>query len=580
MTNTRSAALESRRTASDRPETLVDLLRARALSDPDGVVYELLADGEDGIRTLTAGALDRQARNLGARLQESGAQGSRVVLLLPPGLEFAAAYFGCLYAGAVAVPVLLPRTDSPPDVTRFLEIVADSGARFVLVTPQQRHALPDGLDLRAVTVLTPFNWLEDLSDDWCEPVLEGASLAHLQYTSDGAGSPRGVMLSHLNLLHNAEVVRRAVGVTAEDRLLSWVAPHHELGLMMGLLLPVHAGCAGLLMDPSHFLEAPIGWLQAISRFEVTITAAPNFAYDLCVRHTTRAQRTQLDLSSWRVAMNGSEPVQPRTLEEFSDAFGPSGFDAVGFYPFYSAAEATLLVAGGGRPTAPTIAAFDHEELDAGRARLVTSRTGRLLTSCGQPRPGQLVRVVDPETLNARAPGEVGEIWVGGPGVSAGYWRRRAESMEAFGVFVRDTGEGPFVRTGDLGFLLGGELFITGRLHARLTLGGRSHLPADIEEMAAASHEALVPGGGAAFTVPTQDEGILVVVHELRPRFSRDVPNAEVAQVVRTALARRLGADALDVVLVAPGALPRSPIGKVRRSACRQAYLSGTLAALG
>lgn len=475
MTNTRSVAKNSRRTASDRPQTLVELLRQRAEAEPDSAVFEILSESGGEVQTLTAGELDRRARDLGARLQEHGAQGSRVMLPLSAGCDFLSAYFGCLYAGAVAVPLAPPRAGSRREAERFLAVTRDAGARFILTNAEGREGLPSAIDPRAVTVLLPFDSVEDLSDEWSPPVLEGLSLAHLQYSSGPDGSPRGVMLSHTNLLHSAEVIRRAVDISPDDRLLAWGAPHQELGLVVGVLQPLHARCASLVVPGLRNLGDPIEWLRVISRFRVTITAAPNSAYDLCARRATPAQRARLDLRCWRVAMNGSETVQPRTLAEFSEAFAPHGFEPTGFYPFYSAAETTLLVTGGGRPTAPVIGAFAKEDLEAGHARLVTARTGRLLTSCGQPRPGQLVRIVDAETLYLRGAGEVGEVWVSGPGVAAGYWRRRAETQDAFGAFIRDTGEGPFLRTGDLGFLLGGELFVTGPVQPRPAVRGRSHL---------------------------------------------------------------------------------------------------------
>lgn len=480
MITTRSAAVASRRTASDRPETLVALLRERALAEPDALVYEFLIDGEDDVRPLTSGELDARARHVGALLQAHGAQGSRVVLLLPSGPEFVAAYFGCLYSGAVAVPVPPPEEAA---ATRLDAIVRDSGARFVLTSETHREAAAARFSGRDVAVLAPFTAVDGCSAEWAPPLLDGASLAHLQYTSGPAGSPRGVMLCHDNLLHNSELIRRAADITPEDRLMSWVAPHHEMGLLMGILQPLVAGCTGVLMDPVLFLEAPHRWLRAISRRGVTVSGAPNHAYDLCVRRTTPEQRADLDLSCWRVAMTGTETVEPGTLADFSRTFAPHGFEPIGFYPFYASAEATLLVAGGARPTAPVIGAFDPDALDAGRARLVTARTGRLLASCGQPLPGQLLRIVDPDTGYAKSAGEIGEIWVGGPSVSSGYWRRRAESMDVFGAFIRNTGEGPFMRTGGLGFLLGGQLFVTGRLQARSGVGGQSLLPEGAEVVA-------------------------------------------------------------------------------------------------
>lgn len=570
-----SAAPELPRTAPRRTRTLVDLLRLRARTDPDAVLYELVGADEQPGETVTAGELDRRARDLGAHLQEMGAQGSRVILLVPTGPDFAAAYFGCQYAGAVAVPAPPLQVGSLADAARLMEMIGDAGARFVITTPELRGDLPFGLERVGVTVLSPPRWLGDRVDDWSPPELDGSSLAHLQYTSGPAGTMRGVMISHANLLHNAEVVRRAIDLSSADRLLSWLAPSHELGLMMGILQPLYAGCRGLLLDAAPLYDTPARWLRAIDRHEVTVTAAPNFAYDLALRETGATERSQLDLSSLRVAMIGAEPVRARTLAEFAAAFERCGFDSLAFFPFHSSAEATLLVTGGRRPTSPAFAAFDPEELEGGRARLVPDQKGRLLAGSGQPRPGQLVRTVDPSSGRTCSPGEVGEVWVAGPSVAAGYWRRRAESAEAFGAFTRDTGEGPFLRTGDLGFLLGGELYVVGRLTTNTGAAGLGYLPEDLEEVAASSHEALLPGGGAAFTVHVGGQEVLVLAHETDDPGATTAPH-EIAQVVRTALTRTFGVAVHDVVLLPASSLPRSPIGKVRRSRCREAYLAGTL----
>lgn len=464
MTNTLTASRSRRCAVSSRPETLVSLLRERAFKEPESTVYELLNDAGEVTRSLTTGELDLHARKVGASLQARGAQGSRAILLLPPGAAFVAAYFGCLYAGVVAVPLLPPRDAATRE--RFRWILRDSGARYLFAAAADGEQFGN-LDCAAeLTVLSPLGGSDSGAEDWAPPLLDASALAHLQYTAGADGSPRGVMLNHRNLLHNSEIVRRALNITPDDRVLSWMPPHQQMGLVTGLLQPLHARCTGVIVDPAARPEKPLRWLQAISSHRITVAGAPDSAYDLCVRCTTPVERCDLRLECLRIAMNGSPAIHPRTLAEFSQTFAPYGFDPIGFFPFYAAPEATLLVSGGGRPTAPVIGAFDREELERGHARLVPARSGRLIVSRGQARPGQMVRVVDPMSGRGRAAGEVGEIWVGGPSVSSGYWRRRAESTELFGAFMRDTGEGPFMRTGDLGFFLGGELFVSGRMGRR------------------------------------------------------------------------------------------------------------------
>ena len=556
------------------PATLVQLLRERAAADPEALAYTFLEDGEERSLPVSRAELDRQARHVAAVLKEAGATGGTAVLLFPPGPEYVIAFWGCLYAGVIAVPAYPPQDNR--HAARIQRILQDAGARFILTSSLLRAPLAAQVAGYPITVLAPLAEPADLSGDWREPRINGGSLAFLQYTSGSTGSPRGVMLSHANLLYTSEFIRKSFAITPDDRMVSWLPPYHDMGLIGGILQPIYAGCSTVMMTPVHFLQRPIRWLRAISRHRGTISGGPNFAYDLCLRKVTAEQRAELDLSSWQVALNGAEPVQARTLREFSATFSAQGFRERAFYPCYGLAEATLMVAGGRRDSAPVIGSFDPAELEAGRARITDADGGHALVGCGRSQLDQEIRIVDPETDTPRADGEVGEIWVTGPSVATGYWRHKEESVATFAGHVAETGEGPYLRTGDLGFLHDGELFVTGRIKDLIIIRGRNHYPQDIEEAAAAIDPALRPGGGAAFSVTVNGDEALVIVHEVQRTAVRSVDTEAVERAMRIAIAEQFGLQVHEVVLLRPAGLPKTSSGKVQRRACRQQYLDGDL----
>jgi natural product biosynthesis luciferase-like monooxygenase protein len=541
------------------------------------VAYTFLRDGEEEEESLTYGELDRRARAVAAELHARGARGERVLLLYPPGLEFTAAFLGCLYAGAVGVPAYPPRQNR--NALRLWAIVSDARAKFALTTPTIRsriEKLPD----RPAELAAAHQWLT--ADDapavghegWRGPELAGDDLAFLQYTSGSTGAPKGVMLTHENLLCNAALVYRAVGHTPEDKYVSWLPTFHDMGFMAGLLQPLYGGLPCVLMSPASFLQRPSRWLRAISRHKATTTGGPNFAYDLCVRRVTPEQRAELDLRSWSVAFNGSEKVRPETLERFAEAFAPCGFRREAFYPCYGLAEATLMVSGGRKGAPPVIKAASATALKAGAAAAPAGDEKRqLLVGCGETMRGQTVAVVNPETLSRCAPGEVGEIWVSGRSVAQGYWNRPDETERTFRARLSDGG-GPYLRTGDLGFLDGGELFITGRLKDVIIIRGFNHYPDDIEKTVERCHPALRPGGGAAFSVEAEGEERLVVVHELEHRQHAE-PDA-VVEAVREAVAEEHEVQVYAVALIRAGSIPKTSSGKIQRRACRELFLSGGL----
>ncbi|HYG65657.1 MAG TPA: fatty acyl-AMP ligase, partial [Thermoanaerobaculia bacterium] len=559
--------------------SFVELLRARAADRPVAPLYTFLAGGEEEAGTLGAAGLDLRARGLAATLQQSGAAGERALLLFPPGLDFITAFFGCLYAGAVAVPAYPPRAERIDP--RLEEIVRDCRPRFVLTTAailarlRSRGAGTDlgGLqDARWIAIDEAGTTGDSDAAEWQEPELGPESLAFLQYTSGSISAPKGVMVTHGNLLHNEGLIRRAFRQTESSVVVGWLPLYHDMGLIGNVLQPLYSGGQAVLMSPWAFLQSPARWLRAISRYRATTSGGPDFAYDLCTRRVRPEQRTGLDLSSWEVAFNGAEPVRAETLERFAAAFAPYGFRRDAFQPCYGLAEATLLVSAGatGGGGGPVVLPVNPLALERGVAVESDGPAGRRLVGCG--RPGEEVRVVNPETAVPLGDGAVGEIWVAGPSVAAGYWERPGASAETFGARLAGEEGPPFLRTGDLGFLAVGELYVTGRIKDLIIVRGRNLYPQDIERTAEGAHRALRPGGGAAFSVEVDGEERLVVAAEVERRSESEAPRA--AAAVRRAVVEEHEVQVHEVVLLAAGTLPRTSSGKVRRGACRAAYLAG------
>ncbi len=572
--------------------TLVELLRQRARRRPESPGYCFLSDGDGAEAHLTYAELDRRARALGAALPRLGATGERALLLYPPGLDYIAAFFGCLYGGMVAVPAYPPRPNRPSP--RVRSILEDAAPRVILTTAALRPKLEKLFPVPAGTEwLVTDDPLRPVADaeDWRDPGVEPSTLAFLQYTSGSTAAPKGVMLCHANLLHNLELIRTCFAQTERERTVLWLPPYHDMGLIGGILEPLYANYPVTLLSPLAFLQQPVRWLRAISRARATTSGGPNFAFDLCVQKVSAEQRQELDLSSWSLAFNGAEPVRPDTLERFAAAFAPCGFRREAFYPCYGLAESTLLLSSGRRLDGPRIRSFVAGELERHRAQATAPGTAdaRTLVGCGMPadpRPSDpVIAIVRPESAEPCPPGEVGEIWVSGPSVAQGYWRQPEETAGVFAARISGTtgGDpaGPFLRTGDLGFVDDGELFVTGRLKDLIILRGRNHYPQDIETTVEHSHSALRPGCGAAFAVELDAEERLAVAVEVH-REHRQSDAAEVAEII--AAIRRAVADEHEVtpdvvVLLKPASIPKTSSGKIQRHACRAGYLAGSLAAV-
>ncbi len=559
--------------------TFVDVLRKRSFTQPNRNAFTFLVDGETQQATLTYQEWDRRSRAIAAQLQVLGLTGERALLLYPPGLDYLAAFFGCLYAGVVAVPAYPPRNQRK--TPRIQAIIADAQATIALTTtaifPTVQSLLVQETNLGCLQCLTTDNLAQGIEDSWQEPLIQADSLAFLQYTSGSTGTPKGVMLSHGNLLHNAATTYQFMGHSAESKFVSWLPAYHDMGLIGGILQPLYGGFPCILMSPASFLQRPYRWLQAISRYKGTTSGGPNFAYELCIQKITPEQLQTLDLSSWSVAFNGAEPVRQETLEEFTAAFADCGFRPEAFYPCYGMAEATLMVSGVQKAAAPIIKTVQKEALERNQVLFTAITSGEDVynfVGCGQSIPEQKIVIANPETLTRCQASEIGEIWVSGPSVGQGYWNRKEETKATFGAYLTDTGEGPFLRTGDLGFLHNEELFITGRAKDLIIIRGRNLYPQDIELTAERSHPSLRSGSGAAFTVEVDNEERLIVVQELEFRAK---PNLEeVIATIRQAVTEEYEVQVYAVVLIKGGTIPKTSSGKIQRRATKANFLAGKL----
>ena len=570
------------------PATFVELLRRHAADTPDRPALTYLRDGESAAQALTFGELDERARGVAAALQDLGAAGQRALLLHTHAPDFIAAFFGCLYAGVIAVPLFPPHPNRPArTLPKIRAVAADCDAALALTTAA---GLASG---RAMADLAPelgtLRWLatdatpSGSAGRWREPDLGGEALALLQYTSGSTATPKGVMVSHRNLLHNTRMTSTAFETDRDSTLVTWLPLFHDMGLVGTVLLPLYNGAQTVVIPPLAFLQQPFRWLRAISEFGGQVSGGPNFGYELCLRKVTDEQRAALDLRGWRIAFNGAEPVRARTIEAFARAFAPCGFRPADWYPCYGMAEATLFASGGRASAEPIIRAFDECALEQHRVVPVPPGQGRSLVGCGRAWQDRRIAIVDPETGRRVPPERVGEIWLAGADLAAGYWGRPDESERTCRARLADSDDGPFLRTGDLGFLRDGELFITGRLKDLIIVDGRNHYPQDIELTVEQCHPALRAGCSAAFSVEAAGREQVVVVAEVErdhlsagARGSTAVaPQLEtVPRAIRQAVAENHDLRVHDVVLVRPMTIPKTSSGKLQRLACRASLLAG------
>ena len=557
---------------------LIKLLRYRATNQSEKVAYRFIRQGTIEIDCITYRELDRQARAIAFSLQHICVAGERALLIYSSGLEFVAAFFGCLYAGVIAVPAYPPRRNQK--MSRLQILVTEAQAKVALTT----KSLLSNVENRFVqSEFSELSWLitDDITAEpnslWQEFPATENTLAFLQYTSGSTGKPKGVMITHGNLLDNERAIAQAFGHTPETTVIGWLPLFHDMGLIGNVLQPLYLGRPCILMSPVDFLQRPFRWLQAISHFQATTSGGPNFAYDLCVRKIKPEQKAKLDLSKWEVAFTGAEPVKAETLERFAEAFKDCGFRKEAFYPCYGMAETTLFVTGGLKTVPPVIQQVAKDALEQNQITVSTEDSiAKNLVSCGQTRLDMKVKIVDPQTLIQCPSDRVGEIWVSGTSVAQGYWNRTSATEETFKAHIADTNEGPFLRTGDLGFIQDNELFITGRIKDVIIIRGQNYYPQDIEQTIEKSHQALRPGCSAAFAVEIKGKERLIVVQEVERSYLRKLDMKEIVGSFRESVTAEHGLQVYATVLVKPGSIPKTSSGKIRRHACRTKFLNGSL----
>ena len=577
--------------------TLVDILHYRALTQPQQNLYTFLVDGESQKVSLTYGELEQRAKAIAAYLQSICSPQERVLLLYPPGLDYIEAFFGCLYAGVIAIPAYPPRPNR--SLSRLQSIIDDAQATLaltngVILTNLERkfsHA-PE---------LTRLRWLAtdhidvDLSEDYQETILAEDTLAFLQYTSGSTAKPKGVKIAHNNLIHNLEAIHNCFQHNSQSRGVIWLPPYHDMGLIGGILQPLYGGFPVILMSPLMFLQNPLRWLKAISRYKATTSGGPNFAYDLCVRKYKPEQQLDLDLSSWDLAFNGAEPINYDSLAKFAEIFAVYGFRPQAFYPCYGMAEATLIISGGKKTAKLVTKSVQGKALE--QNKIETAHTSeenyRILVSCGSSLPDQKIVIVHPENLTPCQPGEVGEIWVSGASIAQGYWQQSAETERTFNAYLDDKEDKPFLRTGDLGFLENGELFVTGRLKDIVIINGCNHYPQDIERTVEESSPYIRPSGVASFSVEVEGEEKLVILAEVDRRYwdsqriikpqskgysikTKTTNAQELIQSIRRDISKNHDLQVHSILLLKPGGIPKTSSGKIQRHVCRANFLAGTL----
>ena len=570
--------------------TLVELLQSRASNQPDQIACTCLSDGETESGSLTYQQLNLLSKAIAAQMQALVPPGSRALVVYPynASLDFVAAFMGCLYAGVIAV------TDNPPRHSKSLlqlqERVVSSQASIVLTTKALLTNIKGQLatNPELAPKLDSLPWIAtdristSLSSDWTQPELNSDTLAFLQHTSGSTGIPKGVRVTHGNILHNSDIICKSFEHTPSSRGLMWLPLFHDMGLIGGVMQPIYGGFPVILMSPVDLIQKPLRWLEAISRYQATTSGGPNFAYDLLCQKVTPQQKANLDLSSWEVAFSGAEPVRAESIERFVSTFESCGFRREAFYPCYGMSETTLFISGGLKTTPPVVQYVDGNALEQNRVVAATKEQAgsRAVVGCGRAWLGDKIVIVNLESLTECAPNQVGEIWVSGAGVSKGYWNQPEETKRSFNAYLTDTGEGPFLRTGDLGFIQDGELFITGRIKDLMIIWGRNHYPQHIEETVQQSHPALRPNCGAAFAIEVEGEERLIIVQEVERSYLRGLNVNEIVEAICQTVAERHIAQVYAVVLLKTGSIPKTTSGKIQRRACRAKFLEGNLEVVG
>jgi acyl-CoA synthetase (AMP-forming)/AMP-acid ligase II len=560
--------------------SLVALLEQRAASQPNDRAYVFLSDRGSEEVVISFRELNDEARALAARLTTIVMPGDRAILVFPPGLEFIVAFFACQIARVIPVPMMMPRRLGSRDSSAAImancrPAIALTSTAFALRKDLHDRFAGEGLQ-----------WLSvDLRG---EPAHSGAfftppnpqDIAFLQYTSGSTSEPKGVAVTHANLLANLEMIRVSLGNTRQSTYVNWVPLYHDMGLILNALEALYVGALCVLMAPNAFTQRPLNWLRAIHHYRAEVGCSPNFGYDLCVSRYRAEQMQDVDLSSWKVALNGAEPVRADTLNRFIETFAGHGFSPSAAFPAYGMAEATLLISGGRRGAARVTRIVSRSALKAHRVAAPAGPSDhQTLVGCGRALAGEQIAIVEPESRVRLSADQAGEIWVNGPNVARAYWDNAEATGTSLNARIEGRNDGDvWLRTGDLGFLdESGELFITGRIKDLVIVRGINHYPQDIESTVQALHPALRPNFGAAFSVPDDlGDETLVIVQEVERTARNSIDSAEMKGLIRERVSEQHELFARHVVLIRPGALPKTTSGKIQRGLARQLWLEGRL----
>jgi acyl-CoA synthetase (AMP-forming)/AMP-acid ligase II len=559
--------------------SLVTLLAGRAESQPDERAYIFLSDRGAEEAVITFRELDDAARALAARLTKVAHPGDRVILVFPPGLEFLIAFFGCLIARVIAVPMMVPRRQSARDSSAGImancePVVALTSPAFAVRKDLQARFLNEQIQWLSVDLTQMERTAADL------PNPEPEDIAFLQYTSGSTSEPKGVAVSHANLLANLEMIRVSLGNTKQSTYVNWVPLYHDMGLILNALEALYVGSLCVLMAPNAFMQRPLNWLRAIHHYRAEVGCSPNFGFDLCVSRYRADQMQDVDLSSWKVALNGAEPVHAETIKRFSVTFAGHGFNPAAAFPAYGMAEATLLIAGGRRGAGSVTRVVSRSGLQANALRAPADQSDvQTLVGCGRALVNERIAIVDPDSCKRLFPNQVGEVWVNGANVARFYWRNAEGSKTNLNAQIAGENDGAnWLRTGDLGLLdEAGELFITGRIKDLIVIRGINHYPHDIERTVQALHPAFRQNCGAAFSVlDDRGEEILVIVQEIERTERNRIDPIEVTGLIREGVTDQHELFARHIMLIRPGTLPKTTSGKIQRSLTRRLWLEGRL----
>lgn len=568
--------------------SLIDLFQLRASENGDSLAYTFLKNGEDETDTLTYSEIDKRSRAISVLLQEKFTFGDRALLMYPAGLDFIIGFMACIYAGIIAVPVYPANSSRAKQQLPKLSSIADCAKSEIILTNNNFINLLPSL-LSDCPILSKANIINtttiDLSmaDQWTMPSVSEDSLALLQFTSGSTASPKGVMISHGNVMNNLKFIHKCEGHNEDSISVSWLPAYHDMGLIEGILAPSYGAYPAYLMSPQAFIQQPYRWLKAITKYKASHSGGPNFSYQYCSKAISKQQREQLDLSSWRVAYNGAEPVRLQSMKKFNDVFKNYGFNFNAFHPVYGLAESTALASS-------RVSNSDSKKIVTLEKNIKSNVDFQHeLVSCGEIDDNTIIKIVDAETLRQCQEGDEGEIWLKGPSVAQGYWNNTEQTQRYFEAYTADTHEGPFLRTGDLGIMHENELFVSGRIKDMIIIRGRKIYPQDLEFSIAQNHPLIRNNGVAAFSIEANSSEYLAIMAEVNvPRVGKIYSESQQSIIEHPYSLKELTQDLIECValhhetqvacalLVKPGVVSKTSSGKVQRFACRENYLSGNL----